>query len=195
MTTTRLRKAAPDEPRAPVRYYRLRNKLKEKATGGAGDGSGKCSISLEALEAAEKLFAEAQDEYPNWVQENLDKLFKALAVCEQQPDKRPVAFEALNAIAHDMKGQGGTFGYPLVSLFGCGLHDITKEQDEIKDAHVQIARAHVDAMRAVVNGRVAGDGGEIGRELMSSLEAAIRKYSRAEDIEITLVMPSIRAAN
>jgi hypothetical protein len=36
-------------------------------------------------------------------------------------------------------------------------------------------------MKAVINGRVAGDGGEIGQELLASLEKAIEKYSADDD--------------
>lgn len=192
MTTTRLRKASQEEPRAPVRYYRLRNRLREKAAGGIGVEAKGCTISLEALAAAEELFEAAQDDYPNWVQEHLDKLYRELSMCLKKPDQRHRHFENLNEIAHDMKGQGGTFGYPLVSLFGCGLYDITNEPADITDAHVQIAKAHIDSMRAVIAGRVAGDGGAVGRELKASLEQAIRKYSKAEDIEIMVSTPDIR---
>ena len=50
----------------------------------------------------------------------------------------------------------------------------------MSDNHVEILKAHVDAMNAVIKGRVNGDGGEVGIELRKTLEAAIDKYSVTE---------------
>ncbi len=38
-------------------------------------------------------------------------------------------------------------------------------------------------MKAVISGRVAGDGGEIGQELLASLEQAVKKYSGEDAAE------------
>jgi hypothetical protein len=40
---------------------------------------------------------------------------------------------------------------------------------------VEIVRAHIDAMRAVLRDKVSGDGGMVGRELLASLKSAIKK--------------------
>ena len=47
----------------------------------------------------------------------------------------------------------------------------------ITDNHVEILKAHVDAINAVITGRVNGDGGELGKELRRSLELAIEKHT------------------
>ena len=79
-----------------------------------------------------------------------------------------------------MRGQGGTFGYPLISHFGDSLYDASlfKTGIPITDNHVEVAMAHVDAMNAVIKGRINGDGGAIGKELRLTLEKAIEKSIR-----------------
>lgn len=94
---------------------------------------------------------------------------------------RHECFEEINHIAHDMKGQGGTFGYPLITSFADSLYGFTiKRPGEISDNQIELVKSHLDAMRAVIKGRVSGDGGEIGQKLTESLSDAIEKYETME---------------
>ena len=76
-----------------------------------------------------------------------------------------------------MKGQGGTFGYPLISIFGKSLNEMTFGAVDVGDNQLELVKSHIDLMRAVINDRIAGDGGEIGQALVASLQQAIKKYT------------------
>lgn len=157
-----------------VRFYRFKNRLKEKT---AGLAPGKTSINPEALEEAEKALNKMSEDYPDWVSGLIVKLQEQHGRCVDTPEKRHEFFEEINHIAHDMKGQGGTFGYPLITKFADSLYGFTiKRPGDISDNQVELVKSHVDAMRAVIRGRVSGDGGEIGAELSKSLDEAIAKY-------------------
>ena len=168
--------------KVPVRYYRFRNHLKDKALMGGGEG-GPGRISQTALEKAEAEFDKMAEDYPDWVQGHLRRLYEQHGRCVDTPEKRREHFKTLNQIAHDMKGQGGTFGYPLISQFGDSLYHFTKPKDgqPIEDNEIEIVKAHIDSMKAVISGRIGGDGGEVGRELKQSLDAAIEKYTTMLD--------------
>ncbi|WP_417461882.1 hypothetical protein [Kordiimonas sp.] len=157
-----------------VRFYRFKNRLKEKT---AGLAPGKVSISPEALEAAEKALTKMAEDYPDWVSGLVVKLQEQHGRCVDTPESRRDCFEEIHRIAHDMKGQGGTFGYPLITTFADSLYGFTYKRDEISDGQVELIKAHLDAMRAVIRGRVSGTGGEIGEKLTDSLNNAIQKYS------------------
>lgn len=164
-----------DKKKVIVRFYRFKNRLKEKT---AGLAPGKTSISTDALEAAEKALNKMSEDYPDWVSGLIVKLQEQHGRCVDTPDKRHEFFEEINHIAHDMKGQGGTFGYPLITDFADSLYGFTiKKPGEISDNQIELVKSHVDSMRAVIRGRVSGDGGEIGAELSNSLEEAIQKYA------------------
>lgn len=157
-----------------VRFYRFRNRLKEKT---AGLAPGKVSISPEAMEAAQAALSKMSEDYPDWVSGLIVKLQEQHSRCVDTLEKRHEFFEEINRIAHDMKGQGGTFGYPLITTFSDSLYGFTvKRPGEITDNQVELVKSHLDAMRAVIRGRVAGPGGEIGEELTKSLNEAIAKY-------------------
>ena len=163
-----------DKPKISVRYYRFKNRLKEKTAGLGGEEG--VSIDPEALAEAEAALSDMSEDYPDWVSATIDKLSEQHKLCIDVPDKRKEHFQEIREIAHDMKGQGGTFGYPLISAFSDGLYGFADSRGELTDNHVEIIKAHVDAMRAVISNRVKGDGGEIGVELAKGLEAAIGKY-------------------
>lgn len=168
-----------------VRYYRFRNHLKNKASLGGGGDSGPGKISAAALAAAENEFDKMAEDYPDWVQGHLSQLYEFHKACLEDEGKRKAQFKLLNQIAHDMKGQGGTFGFPLISHFAESLYQFTVPSDEevpppIKDNDIEIVKAHIDSMKAVISGRVSGDGGAIGRELKKGFEKAIEKLQAAE---------------
>lgn len=164
-----------DKPKITVRLYRMRNRLMEKA-GGIGATAATSGFPKHILEETESLFQEMISDYPDWVQETLNRLTALVEVCVNFEEKRIVTFKPINEIAHEMKGQGGTFGYPLVSTFGDSLYDFTGPNAGLTDNHVHIVKAHVDAMKATINGRIQGDGGQIGQELKAMLAAAIKQF-------------------
>ena len=162
--------------RTRVRFYRRRNRLKDLVGGGKGGGA----IDINALAAAAAEFDEMAEDYPDWVQNLIKELYTHCRRSVDTPEDRSKYFKRINEIAHDMRGQGGTFGYPLMSHFGGSLYDASLFQTgvPISDNHVEIAKAHVDAMNAVIKGRINGDGGAIGKELRLTLEKAIEKSIR-----------------
>ena len=161
--------------RVRVRFYRTRNRLRDKiATGGGGGGA----LSKEAMEKAEAEFQKMAEDYPDWVGKFVTQLHQELNAAKgRSADLRMPNFVRISQLAHELKGQGGTFGYPLISTFGKSLYELTTGREgSISDEQLDLAKSHMDAMQAVIKGRVAGDGGTVGAELVKSLNEAIAKY-------------------
>jgi hypothetical protein len=72
-----------------------------------------------------------------------------------------------------MKGQGSSFGYPLVTRFSQSLCKLLAPGREIGDPGIKIAQAHLDALKLVLDQRIAGKGGEIGEKLAARLEGLV----------------------
>ncbi len=162
------------KPPVRVRFYRLRNKLKEKAGGGSGEGGG--TISADALAAAQEAFDQAAEDYPDWVKPYIDELYEHFRRCVDTPEQRLQHFAQVRRIAHDLKGQGSTFGYNLMTFFAASLYDFAFQEGEISDNHVELLKAHIDSMNVVIKDRIRGDGGEEGQALQKGLQDAIEKY-------------------
>lgn len=167
------------KPKGPsdVWKFMLPNALKDKV-GGIGSGA-VGEIPSDLLEEAEASLERAALDFTEWAGKYLAKLSGLCEqALEQEPELRRGQFQEINLLAHELRGQGGTFGYPLISVFGKRLYEVTGSECRIGDKSVEVVKAHVDVMRAVLREKIAGDGGQVGRELRKSLDAAIEKQQR-----------------
>jgi chemotaxis protein histidine kinase CheA len=86
-----------------------------------------------------------------------------------------VSLDALMRAAHDLKGMGGSCGYPLVTQIAASLCRLI-ETDAGKAAarnNPALVCAHVDALRAAIRDRIASDEHPVGRALLWALEAEV----------------------
>ena len=167
--------AKPKNP-TDVWYFRLPNHLKGKA-GGLGGSSEPGEIPTSLIEEAEEQLERAALDFTDWSLGYLAKLSDLCTEALMKPGRRDEYFHEINVLAHELRGQGGTFGYPLISIFGKMLYDVTGDGCREDDAAVEIVKAHIDTMRAVLREKISGDGGNLGRDLLKSLRAAIDKHS------------------
>ncbi len=178
MTTPEAGGAVGGRPKTKVRYFRIRNRLKAKTAGAGPAEDGPPQLAGNALERAMDEMKKAEEDYPDWVMKTLTELgdhHKGL-VANDDPVERRKLFKQIGNIAFELKGQGGTFGYPLISIFGKSLNEFTIGEVVIGDSQIEIVKSHIDVMRAVIKDRVAGDGGKIGKALVESLQQAIKKH-------------------
>src|SRR3546814_810657 len=150
------------EAKAPVkvRYFRFKNQLKEKTAGLGHEPGAMIDIDPAALARAQAALEEMVEDYPDWVKALLQRLSEEHRRAVDTPHERRAQFEKIRHIAHDMKGQGGTFNYPLITDFSDSLYNFTGPTAGMSDNHVEIIKAHIDSMRVAVNERLEGDGGE-----------------------------------
>ncbi len=160
-----------------VWYWRLPNALRDKASGGHS-GGGKGEIPSDLLEEAEQQLQRAALDFASWATEYLAKLTDLCTQALLQPGRRNEYFGEIHELALELRGQGGTFGYPLISLIGKMLFDVTHDGCREDDNAVEIVKCHVDSMRAILREKVAGDGGEQGKALVAGLRASINKFQK-----------------
>lgn len=172
-----------DKAPAPLReggpvawHFHLPNNLKSKVAigGGASDGAG--GIDLDLLQEAENQIGQMEDDYSDWVRQSINALVQAVNRCIEDPGTASLHYQTIRDIALELRGQGGVFGYPLVTTFGKSLYEYTAPGQRIDDMHVELVKAHVDGIAAVTRQKIKGDGGEIGTELIKGLAQAKRKY-------------------
>lgn len=88
--------------------------------------------------------------------------------------------EALGRVRHmlnDLRGQAGTFGYPLVSQVGDSACKFIDLSEQVGPAETEVLGMHVDALKAISQAKIKGDGGPIGAELRGGLRKVILKYN------------------
>ena len=134
-------------------------------------GERRMSATLARAEAA---VADLARDYATWALADVAKAGKALAAAKADVAARPTQVEALFRVAHDLKGQGTSFGYPLVTKIGHSLCALTRDRVlAYEDKHLELAQAHVDAIQLVLTKGIKGDGGKVGAELVAKLEQRV----------------------
>lgn len=122
-----------------------------------------------ALARAEAALAALSDRYLEWAEADLARMEACLSEILAHPDQQGQRLPQLFTIIHDMKGQGETFGYPLVSLLGNALCRLLETSPKSGSSGMERAIALASAMGRVIRERLSGDGGESGRQLKALL--------------------------
>jgi hypothetical protein len=91
--------------------------------------------------------------------------------------------EVVFTAAHDVKGMGATYGYPLATQLAASLCRLI-ETDAGKAAARQtpaLVTAHVDALRAVLRDGITSTAHPIGRALVTALEQRVEALGVAPE--------------
>jgi CheY-like chemotaxis protein len=157
--------------------YELPNVLRRKV--GVAADTEPATIDPNLIAAAEAQIKEMEDDYADWVRRSIERLVLAHQRATEAPQEAAPHYQTINKIAHELRGQGGIFGYPLISRFAFSLYACTDGAPEIDEKHLDLVKAHIDGIRVVMKDKVSGDGGPIGRELLAGLDKAKEKYQTA----------------
>jgi hypothetical protein len=142
------------------------------------------------LARAEAAVADLAKSYVGWAMADVDKCVAFLASAREAKtvpdlpsgavDDRIIAIQALYAIAHNIKGQGSSFGFPLMTRLGDSLCRLTRVKRPFPNADLDLVSAHLDAMRLVLSQEIRGDGGALGDKLAQRLEALVAQALGSE---------------
>ncbi len=146
------------------------NNLKQKVgTGGAG------AVDLEALERAEQVITGMTDSYLEWVAEDLKKIDQAYAKLAEATGDRKEEMEAVFHISHDIKGQGGSFGYDLMTAIANELCRLIEKAEKIGDEEVEAVKLHIASLKLVIGQDLKGQGGKAGEKMLAGLQQVCDK--------------------
>jgi hypothetical protein len=142
------------------------NTLRLKVGGAFG------GIDANAIAKAEEALKAMSSQFGQWLQDEIVKLDKAQADIRTQGYNAQTA-EALYFRAHDLKGLGATYQYPLVTRLAASLCKMMDDPAKRMKAPRVLIDAHVDAIKAVVRDQIQTDDHPTGRALAESLEAGV----------------------
>lgn len=152
----------------------LRQKQKLAGVTGTIDGAW--------LDAAERSMGSAKFDYLEAVAEDLNRLQAACEVALKDPANRPARVAELYAIVQVIKGQGSSFGYPLISNVGSQLARFIEDCGEnLTDAQMEGVKVHVETLRLIMQQKMEGDGGPMGQKIVAGLALVIKKMTGAAE--------------
>jgi len=130
------------------------------------------TIDPEALKRAEAALAALEHRYIEWAEADCARLDAAWTAWAADPSHDAVGLRPVFSVAHDMKGQAATFGYPLVGALGnrlCREIDAAGADRPDPERQARLA-ALVAAIGQAIRERLSGDGGAAGAALLARLD-------------------------
>ncbi len=152
----------------PPQVIRPPNPLRAKVGGFGG-------IDADAIAKAEAALKAMSAQFGQWLKDEIVKLDQAQADIRAK-GYTPETAETLYFRAHDLKGLGTTYQYPLVTRIAGSLCRMMDDVDKRMQAPAAILDAHIDAIRAVVRDEIQTDEHPVGRALAETLEARVAEH-------------------
>jgi CheY-like chemotaxis protein len=158
-------------------YFRANNRLREKLGPGARE-----PVHFDPLiiDAAQARIQRLVGDYADWVKRYVLSMANSLSALEiggWPEDGNAKHIANINRIAHELRGQSGTFDYQLITSFAKSLYLATMDSEmKITEDRVKLVGAHIDAIRNVFRNRITGDGGQVGKALLREIKNATQKY-------------------
>lgn len=148
------------------------------ARSSATSKTGGLAFDADALARAEAALKSLSGEFEKWMGDEVTRLAAARVTARQTNYGEP-ALLALYSSAHDIKGLGSTYDYPLATLIAaslCKLIETGAGRDRAR-TRPAIVDAHVDAIRAAFHARIKTDDHPVGRELLAELNRQVAELT------------------
>ncbi len=125
-------------------------------------------------EKAMDVLADLAKEYEGWVRADLKRLNETFAAAQtNEKDRTRLIQSDLFRIAHDMKGQGATFDYDLITQIGNHLCRYIEKKSSYGQVEMDAIDKHIKALNQIVDNRLTGDGGSAGQHMSAQIEELV----------------------
>lgn len=133
------------------------------------------AIDPAAIAKAEAALKSLSGNFSQWLQDEVVKLEGA----RQRVRDEGVSVETMEFLylrAHDLKGLGATYGFPLITRIAALLCRLIDDKAKRLSAPVALIDAHIDAIKAAVRDDIKTEDHPIGKILVEELEKRIRDF-------------------
>ena len=110
-------------------------------------------------------------QFVTFVADDVAKLGQCMQDARTDRDARLQHIQSIFHIAHNLKGQGASFGYHLITEVADRLCYRTRDVTDIDDKALEAIGFHVRAIQVIIDGEITGMGGEKGQMLLDKLSA------------------------
>lgn len=137
------------------------------------------AIDADAIAKAEAALKSLSGQFAQWLDDEIRKLDAARAEV-QVHGYNPSTSEGVYLRAHDLKGLGSTYEFPLITRIAASLCKLTDTAERRASASLFLIDAHIDAIKACVRDNIREDTHPVGRALVDALERRVAESAAAE---------------
>ena len=127
-----------------------------------------------AIAKAEAALKSLSGNFAQWLQDEITKLETARETVRTE-GATPQTLETVYMRAHDLKGLGTTYGYPLITRIAASLCKLTDDAEKRSRAPMQLIDSHIEAIRAAVRDEIKTDEHPVGLQLVQELEKRVQE--------------------
>ena len=151
-----------------VQYIQAPNTLRLKVGGRLG------GIDPAAIAKAEAALKSLSGNFSEWLNDELVKLEASRQRIRVEGLNKETA-ETLYLRAHDLKGLGATYEFPLVTRIAGSLCKLIDDPTTRVEAPMFLVDAHIDGIKASVRNNIRTEDHPVGRKLVEELEDRVNK--------------------
>jgi hypothetical protein len=133
------------------------------------------AIDPAAIAKAEAALKSLSGNFAEWLADEVAKLEAARQRIKTE-GLTPEAGENLYLRAHDLKGLGATYEYPLVTRIAGSLCKLIDDPSKRAQAPLFLVDAHIDAIKAAVKGGIQSEAHPVGQVLVTELEQRVKAF-------------------
>lgn len=153
-----------------VQVIQTPNVLKLKVGGKFG------GIDAAAIAKAEATLKSLSGNFAQWMNDELAKLEDARARIHTE-GLTALSVEQLYMRAHDLKGLGATYEFPIVTRIAGSLCKLIDDEEKRLAAPLVLIDAHINAIKAAVRSDIRDDTHPVGRKLAEELEGQVKAFA------------------
>lgn len=132
-------------------------------------------IDPNAVAKAEAALKNLSSQFSQWLQDEIDKLEASRAAIRVQGASQATC-DSLYLHAHDLKGLGATYEFPLITRIAGSLCKLMDDPKTRPNAPMFLVDAHIDAIRAAVRDNIRDTDHPVGRLLAEELDGRVTTY-------------------
>ncbi len=153
----------------PGQVIQVPNTLRLKVGGRLG------GIDPAAIAKAEAALKSLSGNFAEWLQDEIIKL-EASRQRVKTEGLTTESGENLYLRAHDLKGLGATYEYPIITRIAGSLCKLIDDPAQRLAAPMHLVDAHIDAIKAAVRNGVQTDQHPMGKALAEELERQVKEW-------------------
>ncbi len=125
----------------------------------------------ELEQMAMEAMADLSAKFPAWASGDVQTMKQLIGEASGvfDDDRTSLIRQKLYPKAHDLKGQGATFGYPLITDIGTHMCRLITEKSSYNAADLNALKEDALMMETVLWKKLKGDGGKRGLEILRKL--------------------------
>ena len=135
-------------------------------------------VDPDVVARAEAALKALSTQFSRWLQDEIDKLDAARAAVSIE-GLSGSAGEALYTRAHDLKGLGGTYEFPIVTRAAGSLCRVIDTPQARAAAPLSLVDSHINAIKAMIRDDIKSDDHPIGQAMVMSLEDQANAFRSA----------------